>query len=100
GTQKLVRLPEGHGLMLTTERYLQNDGTPIHGRGPRPTVIVEIPPIGFDEPKPTADPVLERGVRELTSPTPSTPTASATTPGAAVTGTPANTPNSPILGTR
>jgi carboxyl-terminal processing protease len=70
GVQRLVRLPEGHGLMLTTERYLQTDGVPIHSRGLRPNVLVEIPTIGFDEQKPTTDPVLERGVKELTSPTP------------------------------
>lgn len=70
GTQRLVRLPEGHGLMMTTERYLQSDGVPIHSRGLRPNVLVEIPTIGFEEQKPTTDPVLERGIKELTSPTP------------------------------
>ena len=75
GVQRLVRLPEGHGLMLTTERYLQTDGVPIHSRGLRPNVLVEIPTIGFDEQKPTGDPVLERGVKELTSPTPAAATA-------------------------
>lgn len=72
GVQRLVRLPEGHGLMLTTERYLQTDGVPIHSRGLRPNVLVEIPTIGFEEQKPTTDPVLDRGIKELTSPTPAT----------------------------
>jgi carboxyl-terminal processing protease len=72
GVQRLVRLPEGHGLMMTTERYLQSDGVPIHSRGLRPNVPVEIPTVGFDEQKPTTDPVLERGLKELTSPTPAT----------------------------
>ncbi|MEO8483146.1 MAG: S41 family peptidase, partial [Acidobacteriota bacterium] len=72
GTQRLVRLPEGHGLMMTTERYLQSDGVPIHSRGLRPNVIVEIPTIGFEEQKPTTDTVLEAGIKELTSPTPPT----------------------------
>jgi len=70
GTQRLIRLPEGHGLMMTTERYLQSDGIPIHSRGLRPSVLIEIPTIGFEEQKPTTDPVLERGIKELTSPTP------------------------------
>ncbi len=78
GVQRLVRLPEGHGLMMTTERYLQSDGVPIHSRGLRPNVLMEIPTIGFEDQKPTTDPVLERGIKELTSPTPAT--AAAATP--------------------
>jgi carboxyl-terminal processing protease len=70
GVQRLVRLPEGYALQMTTERYLQNDGYPIQGRGLRPTVFVEGPRVGFDETPPAADPILERGIRELKSPTP------------------------------
>jgi carboxyl-terminal processing protease len=70
GVQRLVRLPEGFGLLMTTDRYLQNDGNPIQGRGLRPTVFVEGPTVGFDETPPATDAILERGIRELKSPTP------------------------------
>jgi carboxyl-terminal processing protease len=65
GAQRLIKLPEGHGLMLTVERYLQNDGTPIHGRGLRPDVAIDIPTVGFDEPMPATDAVLDGGVDVL-----------------------------------
>jgi carboxyl-terminal processing protease len=65
GAQRLIKLPDGYGLMLTTERYLQNDGMPIHGRGLRPDVPLDIPTVAFDEPMPTTDPVLERGIAVL-----------------------------------
>jgi carboxyl-terminal processing protease len=94
GTQKLVRLPEGHGLMLTTERYLQTDGTPIHTRGLRPNALVEIPTIGFEDPKPTTDPVLDRGVQELKSP--SSASAAPASPGPATSGAPTTSPGSGI----
>jgi carboxyl-terminal processing protease len=70
GVQRLVKLPEGHGLLLTTERYLHANGVPIQGRGLRPDVPVEIPSVGFDETPPSTDPVLERGVQELKKPLP------------------------------
>ncbi len=38
GVQRLVKLPEGHGLWLTYAQYLQADGTPIHQNGLRPDV--------------------------------------------------------------
>jgi carboxyl-terminal processing protease len=88
GVQRLVRLPEGHGLMMTTERYLQSDGVPIQSRGLRPQVLVDIPTIGFEEQKPAVDAVLERGIKELASPTPAS---SASTTGAAPNGTPGAT---------
>ncbi len=74
GVQRLVRLPEGFGLLMTTERYLQSDGNPIQGRGLRPAILVEGPTVGFDETPPATDPILERGIRELKSPTPAAAT--------------------------
>ncbi|MEO7193196.1 MAG: S41 family peptidase [Vicinamibacterales bacterium] len=68
GQQRLVRLPDGYGLWMTAERYLQKDGTPIHGRGLRPDVPVEIPTVGFDEAPPTTDAVLDQGVQQLHQP--------------------------------
>jgi carboxyl-terminal processing protease len=64
-TQQLFTLPQGHGLWMTTERYVQTDGTPIHGRGLSPDVPLAIPRIGFDEQPSTTDDVLDRAREEL-----------------------------------
>jgi carboxyl-terminal processing protease len=77
GIQRLVRLPEGHGLWLTYARYLQPDGAPIHEEGLRPDVAVDVPTVGFDQTPPATDAVLERAVEELKKPTPSKPATSA-----------------------
>ena len=59
--QKLVRLPENHGLWLTYARYFTVDGKDsIHERGLRPTYGVEIPRVGFDELPPTTDEPLAK----------------------------------------
>jgi carboxyl-terminal processing protease len=63
--QRLFPLPEGHGLWMTYERYLQVDGTPIHDRGLRPDVAVDIPMVDFDEPAPTTDDALGKASDEL-----------------------------------
>jgi carboxyl-terminal processing protease len=65
GLQRLVRLPEGHGLWLTYAHYLRADGTPIHQNGLRPDVPVEVASVGFDEARPTTDVVLERALKDL-----------------------------------
>jgi carboxyl-terminal processing protease len=82
GVQRLVHLPEGHGLWLTYGRYLQADGTPIHQNGLRPDVPVEVPAVGFDEKPPADDIVLERALKELAGATPSAGTASRPQPAA------------------
>jgi carboxyl-terminal processing protease len=64
-TQTLVRLPEGHGLMLTTARHIRADGSPLHGRGLRPATLVEVSVVPFDETPPQGDPTLDRGVEVL-----------------------------------
>jgi carboxyl-terminal processing protease len=63
--QRLVRLPEGHGLWLTYARYLAADGTPIHENGLVPKVAVQVPFVGFGEEPPAGDPVLDKGVGEI-----------------------------------
>jgi carboxyl-terminal processing protease len=85
GVQRLVRLPEGHGLWLTYARYLQGDGSPIHERGLRPDVAVEIPTVGFGETPPAGDPALDRAIEELKAPveaSPGAPAAGRQTPAA------------------
>jgi carboxyl-terminal processing protease len=64
--QRLVRLPENFGIWMTYERYMTVDGTaPIHEKGLRPTVGVEMPVIGFDEVPPTTDQPMTRALETL-----------------------------------
>jgi len=66
-TQKLVRLPDGAGLWLSTTRYLTPAGTPLHEKGVEPTVAVDEPDaVEFGQPAPTADPILDKALERLT----------------------------------
>lgn len=60
--QKLVKLPNGSGLLLTTTRYLTPGGAPLHQQGLVPTVVVPQPDVEFGQPAPTNDPVLEKAL--------------------------------------
>jgi len=62
GEQKLVRLPDGHGLWMTYRHYLTVSGEPIHGNGLDPDVPVAGPVVDFGEPAPAADPILNRAL--------------------------------------
>ena len=64
-TQKLVKLPDGAGLWLSTTRYLTPSGTSLHEKGLEPTVPVDDPDIEFGQPAPTADPILEKALERL-----------------------------------
>lgn len=64
--QKLVRLPDGSGLWLTTTRFLTPAGTPLHEKGLEPTVALEEPEVEFGQPAPTADPILEKALEFAT----------------------------------
>ena len=63
--QHLVKLPENHGLWLTSARYLASDGTPIHEHGLRPDVFVESPAVAFGDTPPTTDETLAKAVERL-----------------------------------
>lgn len=63
--QRLVRLPDGTGLWLTTTRYLMPDGKPLHGAGLEPTVQVDQPPVEFGQPAPTEDPILNKALERV-----------------------------------
>jgi len=65
-SQKLVRLPDGSGLWLSTTRYLTPAGTPLHEKGLEPTVAVDEPDVEFGAPAPTTDPILDKAVERLT----------------------------------
>jgi carboxyl-terminal processing protease len=62
GLQKLIKLPNGTGLWLTTTRFLTPAGTPLHGKGLEPTVAVDEPDVEFGRPTPTTDPVLDKAI--------------------------------------
>jgi carboxyl-terminal processing protease len=63
--QRLVKLPDGSGLWLTTTRYLTPAGEPLHEKGLEPSVIVEQPVVEFGQAPPAGDPVLERALERL-----------------------------------
>jgi carboxyl-terminal processing protease len=65
GTQKLVKLPDGSGLWLTTTRYLTPDGNPLHERGLEPTVAVDEPDVEFGQTAPPGDPALDKALERV-----------------------------------
>jgi carboxyl-terminal processing protease len=64
-SQKLVRLPDGAGLWLSTTRYLTPKGDPLHEKGLEPTVPVDDPDLEFGAPAPTTDAILEKALDRL-----------------------------------
>jgi len=65
-TQKLVKLPDGSGLWLSTTRYLTPSGAALHEKGLEPTVAVDEPDVDFGQPPPTTDPILDKAIERLT----------------------------------
>jgi carboxyl-terminal processing protease len=66
-TQKLVKLPDGSGLWLSTSRYLTPAGAALHEKGLEPTVAVDEPDVDFGQPEPTTDPILEKALERAGS---------------------------------
>jgi len=64
--QKLVRLPDGSGLMLTHLVYLTPASVAIHEKGLVPDVAVEQPDQDFGQPAPTTDATLQKAIESLT----------------------------------
>jgi carboxyl-terminal processing protease len=64
--QKLVKLPDGAGLWLSTSRYLTPSGAPLHEKGLEPTVAVDEPDVEFGQTPPPGDPVLDKALERLT----------------------------------
>lgn len=60
--QKLVKLPDGSGLLLTHLFYLAPGGGSLHEKGLVPDVAVEQPTIEFGQTPPTGDPILEKAL--------------------------------------
>jgi carboxyl-terminal processing protease len=60
--QKLMKLPDGSGLLLTTMLYLAPGGGTIHEKGLVPDLAVEQPTVEFGQTPPTNDPILEKAL--------------------------------------
>jgi carboxyl-terminal processing protease len=65
GVQKLIKLPDGSGLWLTTSRYLTPAGNPLHEKGIEPTLAVESPDVEFGQPAPSVDLPLDKAIERL-----------------------------------
>lgn len=63
--QRLVRLPDGSGLWLTTTRFLSPSGTPLHEKGLEPTIAVDEPEVEFGQPAPPTDVILDKALEQL-----------------------------------
>jgi C-terminal processing protease CtpA/Prc len=50
---------------MTYARYLAPSGTAIHGTGLTPSVEVEEPDVDFGAPRPTQDPILDKGLEQF-----------------------------------
>ena len=64
--QKLIKLPDGSGLWLSTTRFLTPAGAPLHEKGLEPTIAVDEPDVEFGQPAPATDPVLEKALERAT----------------------------------
>lgn len=64
-SQKLVRLPDGSGLWLSTTQYLTPGGEPLHEKGLAPTVPIDEPDVEFGQPAPAGDPILDQAIERL-----------------------------------
>jgi carboxyl-terminal processing protease len=64
--QKLVRLPDGSGLVLTHLIYLGPGGGAIHEKGLAPDVAVEQPDVDFGQPAAATDATLDKAIESLT----------------------------------
>ena len=65
--QKLIKLPDGSGLWLSTTRYLSPAGRPLHEKGLEPTVAVDEPDVEFGQGAPASDPVLDKALERATA---------------------------------
>ena len=64
--QRLTRLPDGSGLLLTWQRYLSPKSVDIHEKGLLPDVEVAEPEVEFGAQAPAADRALERALQHMT----------------------------------
>jgi carboxyl-terminal processing protease len=65
--QRLVRLPDGSGLLLTHLLYLTPGEAVINEKGLAPDLAVEQPDVDFGQPAPAADATIDKAVEHLKS---------------------------------
>jgi carboxyl-terminal processing protease len=66
GLQRLVKLPQGHGLWMTWSTYTTPGGDPIHEKGLEPANAVDDPDVEFGTmPDATKDAVLDKALELL-----------------------------------
>lgn len=63
--QQLVKLPDGSGLLLSSERYLTPADEAIHEKGLTPDVAVEQPVVEFGAEPPAVDATLEKALERF-----------------------------------
>jgi len=64
--QKLIKLPDGSGLWLSTTRFLTPSGAQLHEKGLEPTIPVDEPDVvEFGAPPPAADPILDKAIERF-----------------------------------
>ena len=66
--QRLVKLPDGSGLVITTQRYLTAKNADIHEKGLAPDVPVDEPDVEFGTDPPAGDNMLDRALQVLGQP--------------------------------
>ena len=64
---RLIKLPDGSGLWLTTTRYLTPAGTPLHEKGIEPAVVVDEPDVEFGQPAPATDAALDKALERFSA---------------------------------
>jgi carboxyl-terminal processing protease len=63
--QRLARLPDGSGLLLTWQRYLSPKSADIHEKGLLPDVEVVEPDVEFGAEAPATDRALDRAIQHM-----------------------------------
>lgn len=63
--QRLMRLPDGSGMWLSTVRYLMPNGVQLHEKGLEPTATADEPDVEFGQTPPAGDPVLDKALEHL-----------------------------------
>jgi len=63
--QRLMKLPDGSGMWLSTAHYLMPNGSPLHEKGLEPAIAVGEPDVEFGQTPPAGDSMLDRAIEHL-----------------------------------
>ena len=63
--QRLIKLPDASGLLLSTVRYLSPASEAIHEKGLAPDVQVDQPDVEFGADPPAGDPTLDKALEQI-----------------------------------